>query len=510
MIGITNATSSFGDWYGECRSTPSTIAKSVTVQDGFKLKSGATVTVLFSYNNTATNPTLNVNGTGAYPMTYQTSGNVDSKGWVRGEAVQFVFMNEWVLMKPIASENVYGEVTLLDTPSEALDAVSGYAATPKAVQEAINSMQIWQGTCKSPNAEQNKTVDVGNGFVLKDGAKIRVYFQGNSISNFTLNVNNTGDIDVIPADGGELYAGFVNQGYYNFTYTETKWGASGAVFPAWILDNTQIGGINTYGAVRAVDAPNPNFAASRGIVVSPKALSAVDNKATANTQWYGECTDAVDVVDRTVNVGAGFVRKDGVSVRVFMTNTNAIGATLNVNGTGKDEISQTAGGNPLNYTGAWKSNSIVEFTYNEYNAQWIMVNRGVALPNALGLVMSSNGKATLQQTSNPNYMVARANDIATAFDTLVTTQNFEGNVFTLTAANWSTDNTYNLEVLYPSSKYNLQISISSTATAEQYEAYNAAGIVGDNSTNVLTARNGKPTIDIPVKIQMFVKNWGDM
>lgn len=141
--------------------------------------------------------------------------------------------------------------------------------------------KVWHGTCKSPSAEQKKTVDVGAGFELRDGAKIRVYFQGNSLSNFTLNVNNTGDIDVIPADGGELYSGLINQGYFNFTYTETEWGSSGTVYPVWILDNTQTGGTSTYGVVRVIDGPNPSFGANRGIAASPKALQNIKDIADA-------------------------------------------------------------------------------------------------------------------------------------------------------------------------------------------------------------------------------------
>lgn len=368
MIGRTNAMSNLGDWYGVCSSTPTAVAKVVTVQDGFKLKDGATVTVVFSYKNTAIKPTLNVNETGAYPITYQTGGNIDSKSWVRNEMVQLTFAyDEWVLMKPVASENTYGEVALLDTPSDALDVASGYAATPLSVINAVNDSKIW---------------------------------------------------------------------------------------------------------------------------------------------WGEAATDGINI---TATVGEGFVLKDGVMVRLVMDAVNPQSPNLNVNGTGNYAvISPTINSSGLAFDGMWTNGEIVEFVYYADSEAWVLINRKRATGVRFGWVTTADAKNLLQQTDNPTYQVATANAVAEALDALVATQNFEGSVFTLTAANWSTDNTYNLEVLYPSAKYNLQISISSTATAEQYEAYNAAGIVGDNSTNVLTARNGKPTIDIPVKIQMFIKNWSDM
>ena len=50
--------------YGYCETAAETVAKTVTI-DNFSLITGRTIFVKFKYANTATNPTLNVNGTGA-------------------------------------------------------------------------------------------------------------------------------------------------------------------------------------------------------------------------------------------------------------------------------------------------------------------------------------------------------------------------------------------------------------------------------------------------------------
>lgn len=53
--------------YGVCNTAAATAAKTVACT-GFSLTTGAEITVKFTYTNTALNPTLNVNGTGAKPI----------------------------------------------------------------------------------------------------------------------------------------------------------------------------------------------------------------------------------------------------------------------------------------------------------------------------------------------------------------------------------------------------------------------------------------------------------
>lgn len=58
--------------YANCYTSASTAAKTVSLS-GFELVAGARVCVRFNYANTATNPTLNVNATGAKPIYYKNS-----------------------------------------------------------------------------------------------------------------------------------------------------------------------------------------------------------------------------------------------------------------------------------------------------------------------------------------------------------------------------------------------------------------------------------------------------
>lgn len=58
--------------FGTCSTNAATAAKTVSLT-GFSLVTGAKITIKFTVTNTATNPTLNVNGTGAKPIYYRGS-----------------------------------------------------------------------------------------------------------------------------------------------------------------------------------------------------------------------------------------------------------------------------------------------------------------------------------------------------------------------------------------------------------------------------------------------------
>lgn len=79
--------------YGYCETAAATAAKTVTVGGTFTLATGAFVIVKFKYANSASSPTLNVNGTGAKPIyqygTTKVSTSSTTTGWTAG-AVQLL------------------------------------------------------------------------------------------------------------------------------------------------------------------------------------------------------------------------------------------------------------------------------------------------------------------------------------------------------------------------------------------------------------------------------------
>lgn len=93
--------------YGTCTTASGTVAKVATIQDSqpFSLIEGVTVHIKFTNYNSATNPTLNVNGTGAKAiMRYGTTrpSNSSSTSWQSGAVISFTYdgtywqMNDWL------------------------------------------------------------------------------------------------------------------------------------------------------------------------------------------------------------------------------------------------------------------------------------------------------------------------------------------------------------------------------------------------------------------------------
>lgn len=85
-------------WYGTSSTGASTTAKSVTCS-GFTLKTGETIAVKFTNNNTASAPTLNVNSTGAVAIKTQTGATASLAGiWQAGTVVLFTYDGtNWII-----------------------------------------------------------------------------------------------------------------------------------------------------------------------------------------------------------------------------------------------------------------------------------------------------------------------------------------------------------------------------------------------------------------------------
>lgn len=97
--------------YATCGTGASTIAKVATLAAGtLTLKAGATVTVRFTYANTASSPTLNVAGTGAKAIYTQ---GVRYAYWAAGATVVFTYDGaNW----RVASEPVYASTATIGNP----------------------------------------------------------------------------------------------------------------------------------------------------------------------------------------------------------------------------------------------------------------------------------------------------------------------------------------------------------------------------------------------------------
>jgi hypothetical protein len=78
-----------GGFYGVCSTAAATAAKTVDCQ-GFKLETGASVKVKFTYTNTASSPTLNVASTGAKSI-YSGGSAIAAGMLVADTVIEFVY-----------------------------------------------------------------------------------------------------------------------------------------------------------------------------------------------------------------------------------------------------------------------------------------------------------------------------------------------------------------------------------------------------------------------------------
>lgn len=91
---------------GTCDTAAATVAKVSTIS-GFTRSTGSIVAIKFTYANTATSPTLNVNSTGASPI-YNCHTNVAivSGNITAGMTALFMFNGtQWILLNPAASNS---------------------------------------------------------------------------------------------------------------------------------------------------------------------------------------------------------------------------------------------------------------------------------------------------------------------------------------------------------------------------------------------------------------------
>ena len=114
--------------YVECTTAKSTAAKTATLS-GFTLYNGATILVKFTNGNSASNPTLNVNSTGAKNI-YFNSGKLSSTlyySWNAGIVIEFVYDSTSDRWEMLTTTNTNTTYTIPDAVTEST--VSGWGFT---------------------------------------------------------------------------------------------------------------------------------------------------------------------------------------------------------------------------------------------------------------------------------------------------------------------------------------------------------------------------------------------
>lgn len=130
--------------YGVCETPANTDAKIVDMA-GFTLLEGTTIHIKFTYNNTASSPTLNINNTGAKPIvqygTTAVSTSSSTSGWYAGAVVSFTYDGtSWVRDQGFNTNSTYTITsvwcnTAAETAAKTFSNASYYTANDKSYFE---------------------------------------------------------------------------------------------------------------------------------------------------------------------------------------------------------------------------------------------------------------------------------------------------------------------------------------------------------------------------------------
>lgn len=175
LIGANSSTNK----YGTCSTGASTTAKVVTLTQGSlsTLTSGTTVSVHFTYGNTASNPTLNVSGTGAKAIKTETGSFDSSSNWGAGATIQFTYNGTyWIMSSALsASTNASSAVT---TAGQANTKATNAQTLATSANDKIDNLEIGGknlllNSSLSQNLDkwtQNGSPTISNGYCVINGA----------------------------------------------------------------------------------------------------------------------------------------------------------------------------------------------------------------------------------------------------------------------------------------------------------------------------------------------------
>ena len=159
--------------FGTCSTAAGTSAKTVTLDDSmsFTLEKGASVFVKFTNSNTASNPTLAVNGTTAksiYRYGSTAPSTTAKSSWQAGSVVHLVYDGSaWIMVGWLNDDSTYSNASL----------GQGY------------------GTCSTAEATAAKVVTLSN-YSLSTGGIVAVKFTYGLCASATMNINSKGAKDI--------------------------------------------------------------------------------------------------------------------------------------------------------------------------------------------------------------------------------------------------------------------------------------------------------------------------
>lgn len=191
--------------YAVCSSTAATAAKTVTISNFLQLSQGCSVKVKFTASNTAANPSLNVNGTGAKSiMKYGTTpvGIVPSESWEAGEIVTLVYDGTyWLLSRGYSGGVRAASYDTSITPNTG----SNYSSYGESYYYKKGTrVHVHLGLQGLTAASANSIITLPSGYRPRNQVAFKG-IGGTALSNSTMLITSAGVVTVYP-ESGQTYA----------------------------------------------------------------------------------------------------------------------------------------------------------------------------------------------------------------------------------------------------------------------------------------------------------------
>ena len=346
--------------FGTCSTAAATAAKTVTCT-GFTLATGARITVKFTVTNTAANPTLNVNSTGAKSIRYR--GSAISASYLSANSVYtFVYDGtDYELVGDINTDTntTYGTGNATTAGLTKLYTGTGTATdgamTQKAITDALNGKASsshthnYAGSSSAGGAANS----VANSFVVKlNGGTTE------GTNQFTFNGSAAKSVNITPSSIGAAAASHGTHVSYSTAAPKANGTASAGTAST----------VSRSDHVHPLQTTISGNAGSATKLATARTIDGVSFNGTANITHFGTCSTAAGTAAKTVSC-TGFTLATGAIITVKFTVTNtAASPTLNVNGTGAKSIRYRGSAISAGYLAA---NRTYTFVYDGTNYELI-------------------------------------------------------------------------------------------------------------------------------------------
>ena len=206
--GIASVDKKVSATYGTCATAADTVAKAVTLED-FVLFKGAQISVYFTYANTASAPTLNVNGTGAAAIWARGAAITSVYYWAARSTHHFTYDGtHWVLENAESQEEAFKRLTNGETQGIYLD--NGRLYVNASYIKTGNLLADLITTGKIQSADGKVYFDLDNSELRCDRliSKSNNFYAAALVAEIKYESNNNAGLVVYPTNNTKGYIWF--------------------------------------------------------------------------------------------------------------------------------------------------------------------------------------------------------------------------------------------------------------------------------------------------------------